>query len=588
MKKLNQGRNQNQNRSNQPRRGGSQRNREDFRFTPSVSYGDSHSDGIEDDYFAKNFSSWVRSDEAGHNSPSNQNRRINTQRGATNQSRTSAHQSGRNQSRANTNARPSGNNNRRSADAKAEPVNRNRMNDRNDSAAGQSRNRNTAQRRPQQHRNNARRPEAPKIKKQPGGPATLSAKIKGYINFGGPLDAVFAAIVLTLLLVGVSMMFSASYSYAYSTESDPYYFIKRQAVFAVAGVIAMFIASRFNYQKLNSKFAVGLYVVSAILLILALVQNLGKDAKFRRWIKIGDVLSFQPSEIAKFALIVVMAWVYANQYNVITKKGPLEGRAARFDEIFTSKFTGFYKDASTRSLLLTVVYAAFIAGLCGCIIAENHLSCTILMFILGVSMMWLAGVKKGYFIALAVLMAVVIAIVIKHPSILPGYAEARIVAWLDKDYDPLGARWQTNNSLYAIASGGPFGLGIGQSRQKHMYVSEPQNDFIFAIVCEELGFIAAGLIIVLFGALVWRAFRIARKTDDRFGAMVAMGVGLQVGLQVFLNIAVVTDMFPNTGISLPFFSYGGTSLLMLLGEMGIVLSISRQPKEKTDSRINQK
>ena len=162
-----------------------------------------------------------------------------------------------------------------------------------------------------------------------------------------------------------------------------------------------------------------------------------------------------------------------------------------------------------------------------------------------------------------------------NPQLLEKYAGARITAWLDKSYDPKGARWQTNNSLYAIGSGGLFGTGLGNSKQKHLYVSEPQNDFIFAIVCEELGFIRAVGIILLYVLLVWRGVVIGLKAKDRFGAMLAMGIVFQVGLQTALNIGVVTDTLPNTGISLPFFSYGGTSLMMLLVEMGIVLSVSR-------------
>jgi len=190
--------------------------------------------------------------------------------------------------------------------------------------------------------------------------------------------------------------------------------------------------------------------------------------------------------------------------------------------------------------------------------------------------MWLSGVKKGYFVILAIIVGLAVTVVILKPDILSGYQADRIIAWLDKSYDPLGSRWQTNQSLYAIASGGPFGLGLGNSRQKHMYVSEPQNDFIFAIVCEELGFVGATIIIGLFGLLIWRGFAIAKKNKDIFGAMIVMGICLQIGLQVILNIAVVTDFFPNTGISLPFFSSGGTALVVLLAEIGLVLSVSRR------------
>jgi cell division protein FtsW len=173
-----------------------------------------------------------------------------------------------------------------------------------------------------------------------------------------------------------------------------------------------------------------------------------------------------------------------------------------------------------------------------------------------------------------------VVLLIANPDILAKYAGERITAWLDKDYDPLGARWQTNNSLYAIGSGGLLGTGLGQSKQKHLYVSEPQNDFIFSIVCEELGFVGAVAIIVLFALLIYRGIKIGMNAKDRFGALLAMGIVFQVGLQVALNIGVVSDFLPNTGISLPFFSAGGTSLVILLGEMGMVLSISRSARKK--------
>ncbi|MBQ6118429.1 MAG: FtsW/RodA/SpoVE family cell cycle protein, partial [Clostridia bacterium] len=163
-------------------------------------------------------------------------------------------------------------------------------------------------------------------------------------------------------------------------------------------------------------------------------------------------------------------------------------------------------------------------------------------------------------------------------GLLKDYMESRIVAWRDKDYDPLGARWQTNQALYAIGSGGLFGRGIGNSTQKYLYVSEPQNDMIFSIVVEELGFVGAAIIILLFALLVWRGVVIGVNSETRYGALVAMGVVFQLAVQVILNIAVATDSIPNTGISLPFFSYGRTSMIMNMAEMGFVLSISRSSK----------
>lgn len=195
-------------------------------------------------------------------------------------------------------------------------------------------------------------------------------------------------------------------------------------------------------------------------------------------------------------------------------------------------------------------------------------------------MMWVGGSDwKLFAFGMAVLVLVVF-VVITAPDMLENYAGDRVKAWLDKDFEPRGARWQTNNSLYAIGSGGLFGVGLGNSKQKYLYVSEPQNDFIFSIVCEELGFIGAALIIVLFAALVIRGFVIASRCHDRFGALLVIGIVAQIGIQVGLNILVVTDTLPNTGIALPFFSYGGTSILMLLFQIGVVLSVSRKASQK--------
>ena len=224
--------------------------------------------------------------------------------------------------------------------------------------------------------------------------------------------------------------------------------------------------------------------------------------------------------------------------------------------------------------------AALIASFCVLIYLENHLSCTLLVFMIGLAMMFCGGTKWQWYVGGICFVAVVAVIVISNPDVLPGYQGDRIRAWTDKTFQPLGLRWQTNNSLYAIGSGGFWGVGLGNSKQKYLYVSEPQNDFIFAIVCEELGFVGATLIIVLFGILFWRGVKIAQRCDDKFSSLVVMGIVLQVAIQTIFNILVVTDTIPNTGIALPFFSYGGTSLLMLCFEMGVVLSISRKVNTK--------
>jgi cell division protein FtsW len=205
---------------------------------------------------------------------------------------------------------------------------------------------------------------------------------------------------------------------------------------------------------------------------------------------------------------------------------------------------------------------------------EPHVSGTMLILIIGFSLMLIGGTPIKWFVGAFGVACTAIAVIVIQGSLIP-YAAARLKYWINPNLDPTGNGWQTLQSLYGIGSGGLMGLGLGNSRQKYLYISEPQNDFVFAIVCEELGFVGATLVIILFALLVWRGFVIAMRSPDKFGAMIAVGLTTQVGIQVLLNIAVVTNTIPNTGISLPFFSYGGTSLVMLLFEMGIVLSVSR-------------
>lgn len=361
----------------------------------------------------------------------------------------------------------------------------------------------------------------------------------------GGIDVPFLILTFVLLTIGLIMLLSASYSYSYYYEDgDSLYYFKRQAVFAVVGVTAMFIISKLNYNYFRLLAWPMLVVVTGLLvLVLILPASFGD---FHRWINLG-VFSFQPSELAKVAVVIFCAYKMEQEHEKL--------------RVSTK--------AMWKYLILTLLYA-------GLVFAENHVSGAILVGALGVVMMFLGGVKMRWFAIGAALAIVVVAVVLVKPEILPGHAEERIIAWLDKDYEPRGARWQTNQSLYAIGSGGLMGAGLGQSKQKHLYVSEPQNDFIFAIVCEELGFIGAVLIILLFALLVWRGFVVAMRAPDRFGSLLVMGLISQIGIQVALNICVVTDTLPNTGISLPFFSYGGTSLCVLLAEIGMILAVSRR------------
>ena len=370
------------------------------------------------------------------------------------------------------------------------------------------------------------------------------AKLKKKKSTGtvGKLDITFLSFVLILLTVGLVMLYSSSYAFSYNHYGNSYKFISRQAMFAAVGVVVMLIVSRIDYH-IWRKFAWILYAVSTALLALLLIlppMVEGKDVK--RWFVVGPI-NFQPSEIAKFAVILLFSSLIA----------------ANYKEMKSFKF---------------IAFLVVLLGLqCGLVVMEPHLSATVLIFAIGIVLLIVGGLPKRYIlggvgagVGLGVL-AVVTGII--------GYGSDRIKYWLDPWADAMGKGFQTIQSILAIGSGGILGRGIGQSRQKYLWLPEPHNDFIFAIVCEELGLIGALVIILLFCLLVWRGFTIAMRAKDKFGSLLAIGLTFQVGLQAMLNIWVVTNTIPNTGISLPFFSYGGTSLLILLAEMGIVLSVSR-------------
>lgn len=387
----------------------------------------------------------------------------------------------------------------------------------------------------------------------------------------GKLDVPFLLLVIVILTIGLVMLFSASYTYAYYNQGgDSAYFFKRQLIFAVVGVVAMLLVSKVRYDYFKI-FVMPALLVTWLLLVIVLILPPANPDKpdFHRWINLG-LFTFQPSEIAKLAIILFCAWSMDKNHKKIVGK-----------QLNQSKFAKNVKSLSGgkivvyESFVMLCIYAVVIAVTAGLVYLENHLSGTILILGIGVVMLFLGEVKKHWFVLIAALVVVAVIFFVLNPEILEKYAGERITAWLDKTYEPRGARWQTNNSLYAIGSGGLFGTGLGNSKQKHLYVSEPQNDFIFAIVCEELGFIRALGILILYMLLVLRGVSIGLHAKDRFGALLSMGIVFQVGLQTALNIGVVTDALPNTGISLPFFSYGGTSLMMLLFEMGIVLSVSR-------------
>lgn len=388
----------------------------------------------------------------------------------------------------------------------------------------------------------------------------------------GSMDIPFLAILMTIVTIGLVMLFSASYTYSYYNRGDSTQIFVRQLIFAVIGIVLMFVISRIRYEYFKLVALVGV-VVSIALLLLVLVLPEYKPG-FKRWINLGFT-TFQPSEIAKIGLIMILAYLLDKNYKGVTGKIPSEMPGIRnIPELTNGKYVIY------KSFTSVICYGLIILVFAGLVYLEHHVSGTILMLLIGVVMLWLGEVRGRWFTVGVIIGVVAVVLLIANPDILAKYAGERITAWLDKDFDPLGARWQTNNSLYAIGSGGLLGTGLGQSKQKHLYVSEPQNDFIFSIVCEELGFVGAVAIIVLFALLIYRGIKIGMNAKDRFGALLAMGIVFQIGLQVALNIGVVSDFLPNTGISLPFFSAGGTSLVILLAEMGMVLSISRSARKK--------
>ena len=366
----------------------------------------------------------------------------------------------------------------------------------------------------------------------------------------GSMDLPFLILTLLLTVVGLIMLFSASFPRAYYDTGDGTYYFKRQALFAAVGLVGMFVAAKINYQRWRgaSRILVGTALFLLILVIiphnpLAITAN-----NATRWLGVEGVLSFQPSEIAKLAVIVYFS-------DTISKKKE--------------------KMLTWRQGVLP--YVALLGVISVLMMLEPHLSGTVLILCTGAVLMivggiqsWLVAVGIGGVGAMGFLF-----IKLAEKGIIK-YGAARIAMWHDPWLDYSGDGYQLAQSLITIGSGGLLGVGLGRSRQKFLYLPEQYNDFIFSVVCEELGLIGACVIMLLFALLILRGFWIALHARDRFGALLAVGIMTHLALQTFLNIAVVSGFVPTTGISLPFFSYGGTALCLQLVEMGIVLSVSRQ------------
>lgn len=366
-------------------------------------------------------------------------------------------------------------------------------------------------------------------------------------------DWIFFIIVMILISIGTVMVYSASYPSAISEGLGGFYYVGRQLFWIALGVVAMFIMS-FTPSRWVKRAAPAIYILTIVL--LAAVPFIGKTVNgAKRWIQVTSQVRIQPSEIAKLAVVIILAWYVSNNGD---KFRNAESRRDRF-------IHGVFKPS------------VFIFILAGMVIIEKHLSGTLIIVAIGVIVMFLAGadwkLMIPYYLGIGGVGAA--AYLIKNP-----YALSRLLTFTDENADILNEKWQTYQGTLAIGSGGFLGLGLGQSRQKFSYVSEAQNDFIFTIWCEEMGFVGAVIIILLFVALVFRGYKIALKSPDVFSSLLVFGIITQVGLQAFLNLMVVTDVIPNTGISLPFLSYGGSSLVMMMAEMGIVLSISRRSYQK--------
>jgi len=370
------------------------------------------------------------------------------------------------------------------------------------------------------------------------------------------VDRIMLSLILVLLALGSIMVFSASYPSALAEEGDSLHYIKRQIIFLGIGAAVMLAASLLP-PGFYKKMAFPTFCVATVLLVLVLIPGVGiSNGVARRWLGIrGTSFTFQPSEVMKIALILMLA-------RYLDKR--------REDVL----------DRTERSRYLvrgTLIPCGILGFACVLVLLEKHLSGTVILGLIGVALLFISGVHPGWMFAVG---ATGGAAALGGFLAMNPYALERILTFTDENADKLDEAWQTTQGLFAIGSGGPFGLGLGGSLQKYSYVSEAQNDFIFTIWCEEMGFVGAVLVIGLFLLFIWRGFVIAMRAPDTFCALLVFGITCQVGIQAFLNIGVVTDVIPNTGISLPFFSYGGTSLIILMGEMGILLSVSKHSYQR--------
>ena len=398
-------------------------------------------------------------------------------------------------------------------------------------------------------------------------PVSQLPKAETKIKYAG-MDLPFLALTILILLIGVVMVLSASFVRAYYVAGDPLRFFLRQFMFAISGVGLMIIVSRINVKIMRHWSMWILYISVGLLVLVLMFGETVNNAT--RWIDIFGITRFQPSEVAKVAIILAFSRMIC-----------------QFDEKMKTLKYGIFP------------FVVIVGAIAFLLMRQPHVSATIIIVAQTAIMLFAGGARLRWFVIPALIIAAVVGFLLF--SMMQNSAEAedgaaqqqtqqvqqrsggrlahvqrRIDSWLDPEADPQGAGFQARQSLYAVGSGGLFGVGLGQSRQKQLYLPEEHNDFIFAIVLEELGFIGGMMILTLFALLIIRGFWLALHARDRYGSLVVTGITALLAIQVFLNVAVVTNLIPATGISLPFFSYGGTALWLQLVQMGIVLSVSRE------------
>ena len=406
-------------------------------------------------------------------------------------------------------------------------------------------------------------PEVPavEVKKQ--------VREKNIFRVRGMPDIPLLVIILVLVGFGLAMVYSASYPWAENDYGNSYYYVQRQLIFTGLGGLAMFALASVDY-KIYMKWGAPVFFAISFLLLLS-VPIIGKSVNgAKRWIDLG-IFRFQPTDIMKLALVMMLAWYisrYVDAYRDLDERTIALKNKRLHKRKFKESFPVFLREVFIPLCIVGLV--------CAVTLVEKHLSGTIILFLIGwivmlwgrISLPWLLGIiGAGGAGALAI-------------ATLTDYTSDRLAVWLDPYSDPLGSGWQVIQSFNAIGSGGLFGVGFTNSTLKHLYLPEPQNDFIFAIVCEEFGFVGAIGLMIIFGLFVWRGILISLRAPDCFSRLLAAGITCKIAVQVLLNIFVVTGLFPPTGISMPFISYGGTALIILMAECGILLCISRFSAEK--------